>query len=64
MSTTNKFKFRSKFNYSARAIRAMSQSTRENLYNQEKDELFMQIRDLPAEEVAAAHRELAKKWGV
>lgn len=31
-------------------------------YEREKDALFMQIRDMPAAEVAEAHRALAEKW--
>ena len=58
------FKFKSKLNYSDKAIRVMSQETRERLYLQEKDELFMQIRGLSASEVADAHRKLAEKWNV
>ena len=58
------FKFKSKLNYSDKAIRVMSQETRERLYLQEKDELFMRIRGLSASEVADAHRKLAEKWKV
>ena len=58
------FKFKSRFDYSERAIRAMSPETRERLYLQEKDELFLQIRGLTASEVAEAHRKLAEKWRV
>ena len=58
------FKFKSRFNYSDKAIRLMSQETRERLYLQEKDELFLQIRGLTASEVAEAHRKLAEKWRV
>lgn len=58
------FKFKSRFDYSDRAIRAMSPETRERLYLQEKDELFLQIRGLTAAEVAEAHRKLAEKWRV
>ena len=58
------FKFKSRFDYSDKAIRLMSQETRERLYLQEKDELFLQIRGLTASEVADAHRKLAEKWRV
>jgi len=58
------FKFKSRLNYSDKAIRVMSRETRERLYLQEKDELFLQIRNLPASEVAEAHRQLAEKWRV
>lgn len=58
------FKFKSRFNYSGKAIRKMSRETRERLYLQEKDELFEQIRDLPAAEVTEAHKALIKKWRV
>ena len=58
------FKFKSRFDYSDMAIRAMSPETRERLYLQEKDELFLQIRGLTAREVAEAHRKLAEKWRV
>ena len=58
------FKFKSKFNYSDRAIRGMSLETRQKLYDQEKNQLFQQIRGLPASEVAEAHRQLAEKWRV
>ena len=58
------FKFKSRFDYSDKAIRLMSQETRERLYLQEKDELFLQIRGLTASEVAEAHRKLAEKWRV
>ena len=58
------FKFKSRFDYSDRAIRAMSQETRDRLYLQEKDELFLQIRNLSAAEVAEAHKRLAEKWKV
>ena len=33
-------------------------------YEREKDVLFMKIRDMPAEAVAEAHKELARKWKV
>ena len=58
------FKFRSRLNYSDRAIRAMSRETREKLYRQEKDELFMQIRGLSAAEVQEAHDHLIQKWRI
>lgn len=58
------FKFKSRFNYSNRAIRAMSLETRQRLYDQEKNELFNQVRHLPGDEVAEAHRKLAEKWKV
>lgn len=58
------FKFKSRLNYSDKAIRVMSRETRERLYLQEKDELFLQIRNLSASEVAEAHRQLAEKWRV
>ena len=58
------FKFKSRFDYSDKAIRLMSPETRERLYLQEKDELFLQIRGLTASEVAEAHRKLAEKWRV
>ena len=47
---------------SERAIRAMPYELRLQNYEREKDDLFMQIRDLPAEKVAEAHRALAEKW--
>ena len=49
---------------SDRAIRAMPYELRLRNYEREKNELFMQIRDLPAHAVAEAHRELAEKWRV
>ena len=58
------FKFKSRFDYSDRAIRAMSLDTRERLYLQEKDELFLQIRGLSAAEVSEAHQKLVRKWRV
>ena len=58
------FKFRSRLNYSDRAIRTMSRETREKLYRQEKDELFMQIRGLSAAEVQEAHDQLIQKWRI
>lgn len=58
------FKFKSRFSFGEKAIRAMSRETREKLYRQEKDELFMQIKDLPAADVAEAHKALAEKWRV
>ena len=58
------FKFRSRLNYSDRAIRAMSRETREKLYRQEKDELFMQIKGLSAAEVQDAHDALIRKWRI
>lgn len=58
------FKFRSRLNYSDRAIRAMSRETREKLYRQEKDELFMQIKGLSAAEVQEAHDALIRKWRI
>ena len=58
------FKFKSRFDYTDRAIRNMSIETREKLYRQEKDELFMQIRGLTAAEVAAEHEKLIRKWRI
>lgn len=58
------FKFRSRLIYSDKEIRKMPPETRERLYRQEKDELFQQIRGLPADEVAAAHEALIKKWRI
>jgi len=55
------FRFRSRLVYSEKEIRKMSPETRERMYRQEKDELFMQIRGMPAEEVAAAHEALVRK---
>ena len=47
---------------SERAIRAMPYELRIQNYEREKDDLFMRIKDLPAAEVAEAHRALAEKW--
>ena len=58
------FKFKSKLNYSDRAIRAMSHETRQRLYRQEKDQLFMQIKGLSAVEVQEAHDALIRKWRI
>lgn len=49
---------------SERAIRAMPYELRLQNYEREKNELFMQIRDMPASAVAEAHQELARKWKV
>lgn len=49
---------------SDRAIRAMPYESRIIHYNREKDELFRNIKDLPASEVSRLHEDLAKKWGV
>ena len=46
------------------AIRAMSYQARLRHYEREKNDLFFQIRDLPACEVARRHEELARKWMV
>lgn len=31
-------------------------------YEREKNDLFMQIRDLPADKVSEAHKALVEKW--
>ena len=49
---------------SERAIRSMPYELRIQNYEREKDALFMKIRDMPAEAVAEAHKELARKWKV
>lgn len=47
-----------------RAIRSMPYELRLEYYEREKNKMFSQIKDLPAADVADAHRELAKKWWV
>lgn len=47
---------------SERAIRAMPYELRLQNYEREKNDLFMQIRDLPADKVSEAHKELVEKW--
>ena len=47
---------------SERAIRSIPYELRLQNYEREKNDLFMQIRDLPAEEVAEAHKALVEKW--
>jgi len=49
---------------SDRAIRAMPYETRLKHYEKEKAELFYQIKDMTASEVAEKHAALAKKWKV
>lgn len=47
---------------SERAIRAMPYELRLQNYEREKNDLFMQIRDLPADKVSEAHKALVEKW--
>lgn len=47
-----------------RHIRCMSYQERLRNYEREKESLFYRIADLPASEVAKAHAELVRKWGV
>lgn len=49
---------------SERAIRAMPYEVRLRNYEREKNAMFSKIAGLPASEVAKAHADLAKKWGV
>ena len=49
---------------SARAIRAMPYDMRLRNYEREKNELFDRIAHMSAGEVAEAHAELARKWGI
>ena len=49
---------------SERAIRSMPYELRLQNYEREKNAMFSQIKDLPAADVADAHRELARKWKV
>ena len=47
-----------------RMIRSMPLMKRQQYYEQEKQELFYQIRDLSPEEVQQRHIALAKKWHI
>lgn len=47
---------------SDRAIRMMSYKMRLDNYEREKNELFMKLASMPAEEIARAHEALVKKW--
>ena len=49
---------------SERAIRAMPYDVRLQHYEKEKNELFYQIKDMTAAQVAEAHEKLARKWRV
>ena len=58
------FKFKSKLNYSDRAIRMMSPETREKLYRQDKNDLFAQLKSAPGQVFAEEHDRLIKKWRI
>lgn len=58
------FVFKSRLNYSDKAIRLMSRETRERFYRQDKNDLFNQLQSAPGNVYSAEHDKLVRKWRV
>jgi hypothetical protein len=58
------FVFKSRLNYSDRAIKLMSHETREHFYRIDKNDLFNQLKSAPGEVYSEEHRKLVRKWRV